>query len=88
MARFVVTLSPEHRAELERMRIAFGCRSHADAIRALIERQAWEASDDKARGIAPTAPVDRLDPLKPARRPAAPNRTLKGFTATGEPIYR
>lgn len=60
MKPFNVLLSDEHRITLEKMRVAFGCRSAGDAIRALIERQQWEAEADATRGIPPIAPVERL----------------------------
>jgi Arc/MetJ-type ribon-helix-helix transcriptional regulator len=44
MARFVVTLSEEHRALLEAARVKAGHRSHADTVRALIE-----ATEDKVQ---------------------------------------
>lgn len=59
---FNLLLTEENRAQLEHMRIAFGCRSHADALRALIERQRHDMEQDIQMGVAPVPPVDRLEP--------------------------
>jgi hypothetical protein len=85
---FNVLLTDEHRAQLEHMRIAFGCRSHGDAIRALIDRQAHDMEQDIRAGVAPVPPVDRLTVATVAGprsvsaamdRPARPNRLDKSY---------
>ena len=73
MSRFIVTLSDEERAALERVRAKLGQRSHADTVRLLVKQ-----ADSQ---VSPAEAALELQRLSPAgdriNMPSAQTRALE-----------